>query len=141
LRTSNATFNLVSSLAVWGQLSLLIPYGVEVFICFFHFDYFTGGSTPWMSDKLFRRSLPTHKTTQTQNKHIHIPNIHALCGIRTHDPSFRASEDSSCFRPLGYLVRRQVSNPCKTTDKIIDFFLILRPTLLSSTPKKKWYKL
>jgi hypothetical protein len=36
------------------------------------------------------------------HKHIHIPNIHALCGIRTHDPGFRASEDSTCLRPLGY---------------------------------------
>jgi hypothetical protein len=29
-----------------------------------------------------------HRTIQTQNRHIHTPNIHALCGIRTHDPSF-----------------------------------------------------
>jgi hypothetical protein len=40
-----------------------------------------------------------------QNKHIHIPNIHAMCGIRIHDPGFRASEDSTCLRPLGYLDR------------------------------------
>jgi hypothetical protein len=33
---------------------------------------------------------------------MHTPDIHALCGIRTHDPSFRTSEDSSCLRPLGY---------------------------------------
>jgi hypothetical protein len=32
-----------------------------------------------------------------QNKRIHTPNIHALSGIRTHDPSVRASEDSSCL--------------------------------------------
>jgi hypothetical protein len=32
---------------------------------------------------------------QTQNKHIHIPNILALSGIRT-------SEDSTCLRALGY---------------------------------------
>jgi hypothetical protein len=41
----------------------------------------------------------------TQNKYIHIPNIHALCGIWSHDPDFRASEDSSCPRPLGYCDR------------------------------------
>jgi hypothetical protein len=29
-------------------------------------------------------------------------NIHALCGIRTQDPGFQASEDSTCLRPLGY---------------------------------------
>jgi hypothetical protein len=28
-------------------------------------------------------------------------NIHALSGIRTHDPRVRASEDSSCLRPRG----------------------------------------
>jgi hypothetical protein len=33
---------------------------------------------------------------------MHIPNIHALCGIRTHDSGFRASEDSTCLRLLGY---------------------------------------
>jgi hypothetical protein len=30
------------------------------------------------------------------------PNIHALSGIRTHDHSIRASEDSSCLRQRGY---------------------------------------
>jgi hypothetical protein len=34
--------------------------------------------------------------------HIHIPNIHALCGIRNHNPGFRASEDNTRPRPLGY---------------------------------------
>jgi hypothetical protein len=29
-------------------------------------------------------------------------NIHILSGIRTHDPSVRANEDSSCVRPLGH---------------------------------------
>jgi hypothetical protein len=32
---------------------------------------------------------------------MHTPNICALCGIRTHDPGFRASEDSTCLRWLG----------------------------------------
>jgi hypothetical protein len=41
-----------------------------------------------------------------QHKHIHTPNIHALSGIRTHDPSVRASEDNSCLRPRGYCDRR-----------------------------------
>jgi hypothetical protein len=41
-----------------------------------------------------------------QNKSIHTPNIHSLSGIRTHDPSVRASEDSSCLRPRGYRDRR-----------------------------------
>jgi hypothetical protein len=58
----------------------------------FH-DHFTDGRTHWTSDQLVARPLPKHKTTQTQNKHI--PNTHALCEIRTHDPGFRASEDST----------------------------------------------
>jgi hypothetical protein len=72
---------------------LLYRYGVAVV---------SDGRTPWTSDQLVARPLPKHRTTQTQNKHIHIPNIHALCGIRTHDPGFRASENSTCLRPLAY---------------------------------------
>jgi hypothetical protein len=67
----------------------------------FH-DHFTDGRTPWTSDQLVARPLPKHRTTQTQNKHTHIPNIHALYGIRTHNPGFRANENSICLRPLGY---------------------------------------
>jgi hypothetical protein len=71
----------------------------------FH-DHFTDSRTPWTSDQLVARPLPKHRTTQTQNKHIHIPNIHALIGIRTHDPGFRASEDSACLRPFNYRDRQ-----------------------------------
>jgi hypothetical protein len=70
---------------------------------------FTDGRTPWTSDQLVARPLPTHRTTQTQNKHIHTPNIHVLSGIRTYDPSVRASEDSSRLRPLGYCDRHQTN--------------------------------
>jgi hypothetical protein len=57
----------------------------------FH-DHFTDGRTPWTGGQLVARPLPKHRKTQTQNKHI--PNIHALSGIRTHDPGFRKSKDS-----------------------------------------------
>jgi hypothetical protein len=70
---------------------------------------FTDGRTPWTSP------LPKYRTTQTQNKHVHTPNIHALCGIRTHEPSFRASEDSSCLRPLGYCYRHCLVTICPKT--------------------------
>ena len=63
---------------------------------------FTDNRTPWTGAQLAARPLPKHRTTQTQNKCIHTPNIHALCGIRSHDPGFRANEDSTCLRPLGY---------------------------------------
>jgi hypothetical protein len=33
-------------------------------------------------------------------------DIHALGGIRTHDPSVRASEDNSCLIPRGHCERR-----------------------------------
>jgi hypothetical protein len=40
-----------------------------------------------------------------QHKHrikAHNTGIHALSGIRIHDPSVRASEESSCLRPRGH---------------------------------------
>jgi hypothetical protein len=72
---------------------------------------------PWAlaSDFQFYDHIPYGRTSSTvisssqglclntiQHKHIHTPNIHALCRIRTHDPGFRASENSACFRPLDY---------------------------------------
>jgi hypothetical protein len=54
----------------------------------------TDGRTPWTSDQPIARPLPKHRATQTQNKHIHTPNIHALSGIRTHVPSVLASKIS-----------------------------------------------
>jgi hypothetical protein len=41
-------------------------------------------------------------TSTEKRMHTQTPNVHALSGIRTHDPSFRASEDSACLRPLSY---------------------------------------
>jgi hypothetical protein len=46
-----------------------------------------------MGDQPVASPLPTHGTTQTHT------DIHALSGIRTQDPSPRASKDSSCLRP------------------------------------------
>jgi hypothetical protein len=61
--------------------------------------FYADGRTTWTSRKLVARPLPIHRTTQTQNKRI--PNNHASSGIRTHDLTVRASEDSSCLRPRG----------------------------------------
>jgi hypothetical protein len=69
-------------------------------------SFFTERKTPWMSDQHVARPLSKHRTTQTQNKCIDTSNIHALSGIRTHDPSDRASEDSSCLRPSAYCDRQ-----------------------------------
>jgi hypothetical protein len=88
----------------------------------FH-DYFTDGRTPWTSDQLVARPLPKHRTTQTQNKHIHTPNIHALCGIWTHDPSFRVSEDSSCPNPRGHCDRQSGRYLTKMSEKAANSIL------------------
>jgi hypothetical protein len=80
-------------------------FSVSRLFFFSIFIIFTDGRTPWTSDQLVTRPLPKHRATKTQNKHIHIPHIHALCRIRTHDPGFRASEDSTCLRQLGYCDR------------------------------------
>jgi hypothetical protein len=45
-----------------------------------------------MSDQPVARPLHKHRTTQTQNKRILTLNIYAFIGIRTHDPSVRASK-------------------------------------------------
>jgi hypothetical protein len=60
---------------------------------------FTDCRTPWTEDQPVARSLPTHRPTQTQT-------FMPLSGIRTHDPSVRASQDSSCLRPRGHCDRR-----------------------------------
>jgi hypothetical protein len=43
-----------------------------------------------------KASLPAHRIN------AHNTDIHALSRIRTHDPSVRASEDTSCLRPRGH---------------------------------------
>jgi hypothetical protein len=74
-------------------------------------DLFTIGRTPWTSDQLVGRPLPKHRTTQTQNTHKYKLNIRAGSGIQTHDHSVRDSEDSSCFRLLGYRDRPALCLP------------------------------
>jgi hypothetical protein len=75
-------------------------------VSFQFLDLFTTSRTTWTSDQLVTRPLPKHRTAQTQNKHIYTPNIHAVSGIRTYDPRVRASENTSCLRPLGYRDRQ-----------------------------------
>jgi hypothetical protein len=102
-----------------NSLSIRIAYGRELFHFFFPWRYSRNlglGLPPWNSLFQFgfldfRQSvgllgrvisssqgiylyINTEKRTHTHTK---ILNIHALSGIRTHDPGFRASESSSCF--------------------------------------------
>jgi hypothetical protein len=74
--------------------------GLQLFVgpwplLLFHNISYTDGKTAWTNDQPVARTLPIHRTTQTQNKRTH---IHALIGIRIHDSSVRASEDSAHLR-------------------------------------------
>jgi hypothetical protein len=52
-----------------------------------------------MGDQPIARSLPTQDNTNTEKMQT---DIHALSGIRTHDPSAQASKDSSCLGLHGH---------------------------------------
>jgi hypothetical protein len=57
------------------------------------------GKTPWTSALPSQgRHLHTGQHKQRINAHT---DIHTLSGIRTHNPSVRVSEDTSCFRLSG----------------------------------------
>jgi hypothetical protein len=67
----------------------------------------TFGRTPWAGDS---SSQGLYLYTNTEKRtHTQTLNIHDLSGIRTHDPGFRASEDSVCLRPFYYRDRRPVA--------------------------------
>jgi hypothetical protein len=53
-------------------------------------------------DQSVASPLPTHRTTQTEKMYTY---IHTSSGLRTHDPSVRAREDTSCLRPRGFCAR------------------------------------
>jgi hypothetical protein len=85
-------------LSIYGYTVLLLDLGR-----FFSFlILYTIGRTPWTGDQPVAKLLPTHRTIETQYMHT---DIQALSGIRTHDPSVRASEDSSCLRRRGHCDR------------------------------------
>jgi hypothetical protein len=64
----------------------------------FHFSFLILDSR---QDSLDGGSARRKAATNTQNK----SNVHASSGTRTHDPSFRAGEDSSCLRRRGHCDR------------------------------------
>jgi hypothetical protein len=75
--------------------------GADLFFSFVIFlyrrqDSLDGGSA--------RRKAATYTQNNTNIEQTHT-DIHALSEIRTHDPSVRASEDSSCPRPRGHCDR------------------------------------
>jgi hypothetical protein len=76
---------------------------------------YTVGRTPWTGDQSVARPLPAHRTAQTQNK---LTAIDASSGIRTHDPSVSAGEDSSCLRSRGHCDRPSYSIAPKKKMKV-----------------------
>jgi hypothetical protein len=97
---------------------------------------YTFGRTPWTSDQPVARPLPTHRIN------AHKTDIRASSGIRTHDPSVRAGEDSYCLRPRGHcdghLVLLQ-ADKCKQCRLIFTFTSSssLLPLFLSGVCKKR----
>jgi hypothetical protein len=83
---------------------------------------FLGPWPPWTSDQPVARPLLIHRITQTQ-KNAQTYKQPCLSRIRTYDHGIRASEDSSCLRPLGY---RDRLSGC------IHFCNCLRPGVSSS---------
>jgi hypothetical protein len=81
-------------------------YGSTVLCCVF--AYFSVSWSYTQSIGFLGRGIsPSQCLYLHTEKHKHRINayntdIHALSGNRTHDPSVRASEDSSCLRPHGY---------------------------------------
>jgi hypothetical protein len=72
-------------------------------LCFSFVILYTVGRTPWTGDQPVTRPLPTHRTVQTKNKRTQTSN--ASSGIRTHVPSVRADEDSSCLSGGATVIR------------------------------------
>jgi hypothetical protein len=85
------------SICLWLYSPVLDLGGLITFLIIY-----TVCKTLLTGDQPVARPLTTLRTTQIQNKRTH---IHALNGIRTHDPSFRAIEDSSWRRPRGHCDR------------------------------------
>jgi hypothetical protein len=63
------------------------------------------GRTPWTGDQPVARSLYLHTAQHKHSINAYNTDIYSLCGIRTHDPNVRASEDSSRYRPRGHCDR------------------------------------
>jgi hypothetical protein len=86
-------------LSIYGSTVLLLGLG-----SFFSFlILYTVDRTPWMGDRPVVRPLPTQDNTNTEYTHT---DIHALSGIRTHDPRVRGSEENSCLRQSSHCDRQ-----------------------------------
>jgi hypothetical protein len=81
-------------------------------------DLYAVGRTPWTGDQPVARPLPTHRTTQTQNK-------------RTQTSMPRVGGDISYLRPRGHCYRQ---NSCVIALMGIDCFQVTREVSCLETP-------
>jgi hypothetical protein len=93
-------YQLQISIYLSNYLWLYSPLDIDGFFRFL--ILYIVGRTPCTGDQPVAMPLPTHRTTQIQNKRT---RIHALSGIRTHDPSLSAGENGSYLRPRAPCVR------------------------------------
>jgi hypothetical protein len=71
---SNQHFSTSSYSYSSSSLMALQPFLLGPGLLFSFVMLFTDGRTPWTSDQPVARPLPTHRTTQTQNKRTHTHN-------------------------------------------------------------------
>jgi hypothetical protein len=85
----------------WGAYSILWSVGLI-------YQFLDHSQTVGLLGRVISSSQGLYLNTGNPNteKRTHTSNIHALIGTRTHDPGLRASEDSTCLRPLGYRDRQ-----------------------------------
>jgi hypothetical protein len=75
----------------------------------FLISFTTNGRTPWTSDQLVARPVPTHDTTQARPR----ANSHALRGTRNREPVYKPSRPAPLDRPKGrfcYAVLKQLTD-------------------------------
>jgi hypothetical protein len=90
------------SFCIHGRIISMALQSLLGFGRFFRFlILYTVGRIPWMG---ISPSQGIYLQTE-QHKHRINTDIHALSGIRTHDPSVRAGEDISCRRQRGHCDR------------------------------------
>jgi hypothetical protein len=83
------------STRIYGSLSLSLYESTPLWIlaAFWALILYTAGRTPWTGDQPCRKAA-TYTQNKTNMEETHT-DIHALSGIRTHDPTVRAGEDGS----------------------------------------------
>jgi hypothetical protein len=92
-------FIIIVVVVVFQGSGLLACSGFRVYFPETYECIWTVGRTPWTGDRPDSRPLPTHRKTKHRKTRTH---IHSSSGIRTHNPSVRAAEDITSFRPLGH---------------------------------------